>query len=180
ALSLAARAGWGEGRCTLLYGADGSRAAVRAALGRARAIALRCGGLPLGAAPGRSWRRERFRTPYLRDWLLDHGVAVDTMETAFPWSRVAHGHRTVTDALHGALIAQAGSGLAMAHLSHGYRDGACLYFTALWPLDDARPLEQWTAIKHAVTEAIVAAGGTVSHHHGVGVDHAAWLARERG
>lgn len=179
-LGLAARAGWGSGRCTLLYGAEGEPRDVRAALRRARAIGWRHGGLPLGAAPGRSWRRERFRTPYLREWLLDHGVAVDTMETAFPWSRVASGHRAVTDALQGALGAHAGAGLAMAHLSHAYRDGACLYFTALWALDEARPLEQWTAIKRDATDAIVAAGGTVSHHHGVGADHAAWLARERG
>jgi len=181
ALALAARAGWGRGRCTLLYGAEGSDAgAVHRALRRARAIGWRHGGLPLGGAPGRAWRRERFRTPYLRDWLLDHGVAVDTMETAFPWSRVARGHRSVTDALHGALGAHAGAGLAMAHLSHGYPDGACLYFTALWAVDESRPLEQWAAIKRDVTDAIVAAGGTLSHHHGVGVDHAAWLARERG
>jgi len=80
------------------------------------------------------------------------------METAFPWSRVAEGHRSVTEALHGALGAHAGTGLAMSHLSHGYRDGACLYFTALWPLDDGRPLEQWAAIKRDVTDAIVAAG----------------------
>jgi len=180
ALELAARAGWGEGRCTLLYGADGDARAVRGALRRARAIGWRHGGLPLGAAPGRSWRRERFRTPYLREWLLDHGVAVDTMETAFPWSRIANGHQSVMDALRGALGAHAGAGLAMAHLSHGYPDGACLYFTALWPLDEARPIEQWAAIKRDVTDAILAAGGTLSHHHGVGVDHAAWLARERG
>ncbi len=180
ALGLAARAGWGSGRCTLLYGAEGEPGRVRGALRSARAIAWRHGGLPLGSAPGRAWRRERFRTPYLREWLLDHGVAVDTMETALPWSRVADGHRVVTDALHAALGVHAGSGLAMGHLSHGYPDGACLYFTALWPLDEARPLEQWAAIKRDVSDAIVAAGGTISHHHGVGTDHAAWLARERG
>lgn len=180
ALDLAARAGWRTGRCVLLYGADGGARTVRAAMRRARAIGLRHGGLPLGAAPGRAWRRERFRTPYLRDWLLDHGVAVDTMETAFPWSRVPRGHQAVTDALRGALAAHAGTGLVMAHLSHAYPDGACLYFTALWPLDEARPLDQWAAIKRDATDAIATAGGTVSHHHGVGVDHAPWLARERG
>lgn len=181
ALALAARAGWGDGRCVLLYGAEGGSArGVRRALRRARVIGWRHGGLPLGSGPGRSWRRERFRTPYLRDWLLDHGVAVDTMETAFPWSRLERGHRSVTDALRGALAAHAGGGLAMAHLSHAYPDGACLYFTALWRLDEGRPIEQWAALKRDVTDAVVGAGGTVSHHHGVGVDHAAWLARERG
>lgn len=68
----------------------------------------------------------------------------------------------------------------MTHLSHSYPDGACLYFTALWPLDTGREIAQWTAIKHATTEAILAAGGTLSHHHGVGLDHAAWLVREKG
>lgn len=86
----------------------------------------------------------------------------------------------MTDALRGALAAHAGGGLAMAHLSHAYPDGACLYFTALWRLDEGRPIEQWAALKRDVTDAVVGAGGTVSHHHGVGVDHAAWLARERG
>jgi alkyldihydroxyacetonephosphate synthase len=179
-LDLAARAGWGSGRVVFLYGAEGDPGPVRSALRRARALGRRHGGLPLGAAPGRSWRRERFRTPYLRDWLLDHGVAVDTFETAFPWSRLGRGHATVVGALASSLEARAGSGLAMAHLSHSYPDGACLYFTALWPLDRTRELEQWAAIKRDATEAIVTAGGTLSHHHGVGVDHLPWLARERG
>jgi alkyldihydroxyacetonephosphate synthase len=72
----------------------------------------------------------------------------------------------------------------MAHLSHSYLDGACLYFTLLYPL--VRPLateravSQWRAIKRDVTDAIVGAGGTLSHHHGVGVDHRAWLPEEKG
>jgi len=68
----------------------------------------------------------------------------------------------------------------MAHLSHSYLDGACLYFTILYPIDAGRDLEQWAAIKREATEAILAAGGTLSHHHGVGVDHREWMARERG
>ena len=68
----------------------------------------------------------------------------------------------------------------MGHLSHSYVDGACLYFTLLYPLDPANDLLQWEAIKREVTEAIVAAGGTLSHHHGVGLDHLPWLAREKG
>jgi len=179
-LAAAERAGYGRGRCVLLYGAEGEPAAVRSTLRRARAVGRRGGGLPLGSAPGRSWRRDRFRTPYLRDWLLDHGVAVDTMETSLSWSRLAHGHAAIVRALELALAAQAGTGLAMAHLSHGYADGACLYFTAIYPLDPDRELEQWAAVKRDATEAILAAGGTLSHHHGVGVDHAPWLAREKG
>ena len=179
-LAAAERGGYGRGRCAFLYGAEGEPGGVRAALRAARAVGWRCGGLPLGRAPGRSWRRDRFRTPYLRDWLLDHGVAVDTMETSLPWSRLAGGHASIVRGLETALAAHAGGGLAMAHLSHGYADGASLYFTVLYPLDPARALDQWSAVKRDATEAILAAGGALSHHHGVGVDHAPWLAREKG
>jgi alkyldihydroxyacetonephosphate synthase len=147
---------------------------------RARNRMLRAGGLPLGRAPGRSWRRDRFRTPYLRDWLLDSGVAVDTMETALPWSRLGAGHDAIVRALRSAVATHAGAGLAMAHLSHSYPDGASLYFTILYPVEAGREIEQWRAIKRDATDAIVAAGGTLSHHHGVGVDHQAWMAREKG
>ncbi len=147
---------------------------------RARNLLVRNGGLPLGRSPGRSWRRERFRTPYLRDWLLDHGVAVDTMETALPWARLEAGHDAVACALRSAAATHAGAGLAMAHLSHSYLDGACLYFTVLYPVEAGREIEQWRAIKRDATEAILAAGGTISHHHGVGVDHQPWMAREKG
>jgi alkyldihydroxyacetonephosphate synthase len=179
-LSLAERFGYGAGRCVLLYGAENSDARkVATTMRRARNGFVRNGGLPLGRSPGRAWRRERFRTPYLRDWLLDHGVAVDTMETALPWARLEAGHGAVVQALRSAAATHAGAGLAMAHLSHSYLDGACLYFTVLYPVEAGRDVEQWRAIKRDATEAILAAGGTLAHDHGVGVDHQPWMARER-
>jgi alkyldihydroxyacetonephosphate synthase len=181
ALGALTRAGWGEGRCLLLYGAEGGdRSAVRAASSRAAGIARSHGGFPLGRSPGRSWRRERFRTPYLRDWLLEHGVGVDTFETALPWALVEEGHAAIVAALDASAVRHASGGVAMAHLSHSYLDGACLYFTVLYPLDPTEELAQWQAIKRDVTDAIVSAGGTLSHHHGVGRDHAPWLAAEKG
>ena len=179
-LALAGRLGWGEGRCVLLYGAEGSPRELRRTLARVRGAARGRRALPLGAGPGRSWQRDRFRTPYLRDWLLDHGVAVDTVETAMPWSRVAEGHRRISRTLHAALASHAGGGLTMAHLSHAYLDGACLYFTVMYLLDPDAGLAQWHAIKREATEAVLEAGGTLSHHHGVGHDHASWMGEEKG
>jgi alkyldihydroxyacetonephosphate synthase len=141
---------------------------------------VRRGGLPLGRSPGEKWARERFRSPNHPDFHHDHGVVIDTMETAFEWRALEAGHDAVVAAMRAAAEAHAGAGLAMGHLSHSYDDGACLYFVLLYPMDDARPIEQWRAIKAATTDAIVAAGGTVSHHHGVGVDHAGWLPKEKG
>lgn len=180
-LSAAARLGYGPGRAILIYGAEGAEpAAVRATAAKLRRLGRAHGGLPLGRSPGRSWLRDRFRTPYLRDWLLDRGVAVDTLETALSWSRLEAGHKAIARALERALARHAGGGLAMAHLSHSYSDGACLYFTILYPLHAERGVEQWRAIKAEASEAVLASGGTLSHHHGVGLDHAPWIGREKG
>ncbi|MCZ6463084.1 MAG: FAD-binding oxidoreductase [Proteobacteria bacterium] len=175
-----ARLGYRDDSAALLYGAEGGAGAVRAAVSRARSVARAHGGVPLGRSPGRSWRRERFRTPYLRDWMLDHGVAVDTFETAFSWGALEGGHESVMRVIRDAAERHSGGGFAMTHLSHSYLDGACLYFTVLYPVDASREVSQWTAIKRDVTDAILSAGGTLSHHHGVGSDHRPWMETEKG
>jgi alkyldihydroxyacetonephosphate synthase len=71
-------------------------------------------------------------------------------------------------------------GIVMAHISHSYPDGASLYFTFLFPRDPKNDVAQWRTIKSAASDAIVRAGGTISHHHGVGEDHVAWLEAEKG
>ncbi len=178
----AARAlGYADRRSVMLYGIEGDdRSDVSAQMVMARKIGVKHGGLPLGKGPGNSWKKERFKTPYLRDFLLDEGVAIDTMETAFSWRDLARGHERVVEALRTATVSHAGAGLSMGHVSHSYPDGACVYFIVLYPLAQSERLAQWQAIKRAATDAIVAAGGTVSHHHGVGTDHAPWLAAEKG
>jgi alkyldihydroxyacetonephosphate synthase len=82
----------------------------------------------------------------------------------------------VREALHGAL----GRAFVMCHVSHVYPTGCSLYFTFTTAQERGRELEQWHAAKAAATDAIVAAGGTITHHHGVGRDHAPWLSRELG
>jgi alkyldihydroxyacetonephosphate synthase len=173
--------GYGDERALMLFGIEGNdRARLSAHMLRAQAIGILNGGLPLGKGPGESWKKDRFRTPYLRDFLLDQGVAIDTMETAFEWSKLEEGHLRVLDAMQRATELYAGGGLALAHVSHSYPDGACVYFISVYPVRPSDALDQWRAIKRAITDAIVDAGGTVSHHHGIGTDHAPWLAREKG
>jgi alkyldihydroxyacetonephosphate synthase len=173
--------GYGQDRALMLFGIEGDeRARLTAQMLRAQAIGVLNGGLPLGKGPGESWKKDRFRTPYLRDFLLDHGVAIDTMETAFEWSQLEGGHTRVLEAMRAATQRHAGGGLALGHLSHSYPDGACVYFIVIYPVRSGDAWSQWREIKRAITDAIVDAGGTVSHHHGVGTDHAPWLAREKG
>ena len=168
----------------LVASLEGSAALVRYASQQVKCFAVMHGGVNVGASPGRSWVKTRFEAPYRRDAMLDHGLGVDTVETATSWANVDRVHRAVTAALRlaiaGSLGAGAGHGVVMCHVSHVYPDGASLYFTFVFPrrVDDADA--QWSAIKTAASDAIVAHGGTISHHHGVGTDHTPWLEAEKG
>jgi alkyldihydroxyacetonephosphate synthase len=136
--------------------------------------------MALGPGPGRSWLRQRYEGPYLRDALLDHGILAETLETAAPWSGLMNLHATVRDAIRGALEARGTPARVMCHISHLYPDGASLYFTFLARQEEGAELEQWKAVKAAACDAIVAAGGTITHHHAIGRDHVAWMPAEVG
>ena len=184
--------GYGEGRCLLLIGLEGENETVLESQAQTRSVCTRHRGMSIGASPGRKWYARRFNMPYLRDPLLDRGVAVETLETATRWSNLEALHQDIDATIRQALAANAAderaSAIVMCHVSHAYEDGASLYFTMVFPqkLGDgpaasaAAAREQWLAVKHAATEAMVTGGGTVTHHHGVGTDHAPWLGREKG
>jgi alkyldihydroxyacetonephosphate synthase len=138
------------------------------------------GGVALGARPGDVWLRGRYAGPYLRDALLDRGVLVETLETATTWSRLGELHRAVGNALSEALGARGTPPLVMCHVSHLYASGASLYFTFIAAQQEGAELEQWRAAKTAASDAIVAHGGTITHHHAVGRDHAPWMRAEVG
>ena len=168
--------------CLMLVGAAGSEPHVRSTLAGARALLRRHRAVNLGTGPGRTWLADRFRHPYLRDALLDRGIATDTLETAAPWSGVPALARAVRAALAGALQRERERVAVLCHVSHPYLDGASLYFTFFFrcPADPDAAVARWATIKRAATTAIVAGGGTLSHHHGVGAWHAPWLVREIG
>lgn len=170
-----------ERACLALLGAPGDRPGARA-LDEAGAILGKHGGVGLGERPGRRWLADRYRHPYLRDALLDRGIAVDTVETAAPWSRLGELTRSVRAAIERTLAAEGERCAVLCHVSHPYPDGASLYFTVFFrcPEELDRALARWASVKRAATEAIVAGGGALSHHHGVGSWHAPWLERETG
>ena len=166
--------------CILVCGWEGESEAVE----RRRAVAariLRSGGVAsLGAAPGRAWERGRYEGPYLRDALLDLGYMVETLETAHTWTHLQQLHDEVRAAIGAALAMQRTPGVVMCHLSHTYRDGASLYFTFIAPRRPEAELEQWRLAKAAASDAITEVGGTITHHHGVGRDHAPYMRAEIG
>jgi alkyldihydroxyacetonephosphate synthase len=169
--------GAATGGALMVVGFEGDAAAVAA---RRAAVADRlaaAGGTSLGEDPGRAWAEGRFRGPYLRDALLDVGVLVETLETATFWADLGRVHAAVSAALTEALAGA--DPLVLCHVSHVYETGASLYFTiAARQAGDG--LRQWARAKQAASEAIVAAGATITHHHAVGRDHQPWLAAEIG
>lgn len=132
-----------------------------------------------GEDPARSWERGRFASPALRDALLDAGVLAETLETATTWANLDALKRGVTDALTAALTAAGTKPIVLCHISHVYPAGASLYFTVVAALTE-EPRAQWMAAKTAAGDAIVAAGGTITHHHAVGRDHRPWIEDEIG
>ncbi|HEX5980798.1 MAG TPA: FAD-binding oxidoreductase [Thermoleophilaceae bacterium] len=168
-----------EGGCLAIIGFEGEEEDVERRRLRAGALLRAGGGLRLGRRPGEAWLRGRYAGPYLRDELLDRGLLVETLETAGSWSGLEALYEAVGGALRRSLTDAGTPPVVMCHVSHLYRSGASLYFTFLARQSDA-PLDQWRAAKSAASEAIVAAGGTITHHHAVGRDHAAWMAAEVG
>jgi alkyldihydroxyacetonephosphate synthase len=166
--------------CLLLLGWAGDTQGMTLTEQIAARLWRAAGGFALGRAGWRHWRADRFRHPYLRDELLAAGWGVDTLETAAPWSALEGVYAGVREALLGAAAGLGVRVVVGCHLSHAYRDGASLYFTFFWPLARGREIAQWSAFKSAATEALLAAGGTLSHHHGVGTIHAPYLEREVG
>ena len=169
-----------RGGCLVICGWDGDRESVARRHAIAGPILRRGGAVALGSAPGRAWARGRFDGPYLRDELIDLGYMVETLETAHSWTRLDELYTGVRDAIDAALQAQGTPGIVMCHLSHAYRDGASLYFTFISRSRAGEELEQWRAVKTAACEAIVAAEGTITHHHAVGRDHAPYMGAEVG
>jgi alkyldihydroxyacetonephosphate synthase len=166
--------------CLVVVGIEGARERVarrRTLVSRAMRSA---GAAYLGQAGGRSWKRGRYEGPYLRDALMDAGAMVETLETSHTWTRLQELYEGVRTAIGESLRGQGTPGIVLCHLSHAYPDGASLYFTFVARRLGGAEIEQWEKVKAAASEAIVKTGGTITHHHAVGRDHAPYMEAEVG
>jgi alkyldihydroxyacetonephosphate synthase len=186
----------GDGRHALLVlGFESSDHPVDVAFARALEICAEHGGaVPEGARGAgagasdsgsggeavSSWREAFLGAPYLRDVLVAMGVLAETFETAVTWERFATFHERVTGAGEQALRELCGEGgRVTARFTHVYPDGPAVYFTAIAPARRGEEVDQWVAVKRAVSDTILAEGGTITHHHAVGRDHRPWYDRQR-
>jgi alkyldihydroxyacetonephosphate synthase len=168
-----------EGGCLAIVGFEGDEDDIERRRLHTSALLRAGGGVALGQRPGAAWRRGRYAGPYLRDGLMDNGAFVETLETATVWGNLPVLYAAVQDALRRALSERGTPPLVMCHVSHLYPSGASLYYTFIARQQD-EPLEQWRAAKSAACDAIVANGGTITHHHAIGRDHAPWMKAEVG
>jgi alkyldihydroxyacetonephosphate synthase len=170
--------GWNLGDiCLSFIGFEGGAAHVTRQKKLVGAIVKQHGGMGVGTGPGVLYDQKKFDTPYLRDFLLDRGAAGDVSETAAPWSKLLPVYNGVVEAANRAYDEIGTKGWIMCHLSHSYHSGACLYFTFAF-VGGEDMLAEYDVVKSAIQQAFVDNGGTISHHHGVGVEHSPWLEQD--
>ena len=166
----------------VLVGASGAERVVEDAVREVATLVRRQGGVAVGGSLGRRWIASRFRTPDLRDALWDAGYALDTLETAVDWTRLPDLAAAVGRALRHGLDDEQERVHAFSHISHVYPSGSSLYATYVFrrTADPDETFARWRRLKDGASQAIVEHGGTISHQHGVGRDHAAYLLAEKG
>jgi len=174
--------GIGAGKCMVTFGVTGSKAQCKAALAQANAVITAHGGVNAGTPLGRKWESTRFRSPYLRHGLWEHGVAVDTLETSADWKNVPALVQAIETSLRDAAATFGERIHVFTHLSHMYPQGSSIYTTYAFrcAASYGETRQRWAAMKKAASETIVKFRSTISHQHGVGRDHAPYLAAEKG
>lgn len=168
--------------CLLVTGCEGREDVAAFTESVVQDVLAAHGAQDLGREPGEHWRAHRHDMSYrFAEYFRPGGtfgdaLTLDTMEVAATWRHLAG----VYDAVRAALAEHVD--LVLAHVSHAYPSGACIYFTlgAMNDGDEAAALARYDAAWHAGQRAALAAGGTGSHHHGVGLLRAPYLVEELG
>jgi alkyldihydroxyacetonephosphate synthase len=190
-------AGGGEANL-LILGFESAQLQVEAPMAAALEIAESHGGTPTSKPSGRgstgegeeepvgAWRSAFLLAPYLRDTFVACGVLSETFETAITWERFEEFHATLMETARraaadasGVRAEGAGAPQVSCRFTHVYPDGVAPYLTILAPAVRGGEVEQWDEVKAAVSEAVIEAGGTITHHHAVGRDHRPWYDRQR-
>jgi len=168
--------------CMCLIGFIGSDRLVTAVKKEVKAILNRFKAVPVGKVMGVAWKKNRFRMPYLRNSLWESGYAVDTFETALTWEKVLPAVKSIEERIRCALAEYNEKVHVFAHLSHLYPTGSSIYTTFVFriPKTAEEILKRWQILKKTASLAVIEAGGTISHHHGIGFDHKEYMGAEKG
>lgn len=174
--------GASEGKCMMTLGVTGNGEQCRSAHRLMRKIVRSYRGVYTGTMLGKKWAEKRFMMPYLREALWEKGYVVDTLETAADWSKVDSLMNQIEASLRTSLSDEGEQVHVFTHLSHFYSQGSSIYTTYVFRpgANYQTALERWKKLKTQASEVIVNNGGTISHQHGVGKDHAPYLPVEKG
>lgn len=127
-----------------------------------------------------AWRQAFIRMPYARELTVPQGVINDTFESAVTWDKFETFHTAVSTATAEAIKEATGAaGTVSTRFTHVYPDGPAPYYTFNGRGTPGRLLDQWRHIKTRASDALIAAGGTITHHHAVGRDHMPWYRVQR-
>ena len=168
----------------LTYGVSGDKAQNKLALTQFNKLLKQHGSVTgkITDIMGSVWAHGRFKFPYLRGTLWEKGIMVDTFETATNWNHIDEQMHKMQQAVQTSLVDEGENVMAFTHISHVYKQGASLYTTYFFRAaqDHASTLSRWQKIKHAASSSLANGTATISHQHGVGRDHAPYLAAEKG
>ncbi len=164
--------------CILIIGFEGEGKSIATTRRAALRILKNHGGFPLGKSVGKTWSKDKFNIPYLRDYIMDYGCMADVAETSTLWSKVLPLYTGTVEAVKARFLQEDGTGYIGCHISHTYKTGACLYFTFAARQPKGKELEHYYEYKRLVTDTIMRLGGTLSHHHAVGIEHRPWMKQE--
>ena len=176
--------GLNSDKVMLTYGVSGDKAQNKLALTQFNKLLKQQGSVTgkITDIMGSVWAHGRFKFPYLRGTLWEKGIMVDTFETATNWNHIDEQMQQMQEAVQTALSDEGEAVMAFTHISHVYKQGASLYTTYFFRAakDHASTLSRWQKIKHAASSSLANGTATISHQHGVGRDHAPYLAAEKG
>ena len=137
-------------------------------------------GYDIGESQRKTFERDLFLFPYLRDFLIDIGLMVETFDTSLSWSAIPRLYSNVRKAIS-KIAEERGVRCSIGcRISHAYSSGACLHFTILAPVWHGDELRLSRACKLAGMEAIIRGGGSLSHQYGIGSLHREWMMQEHG
>jgi len=158
--------------CRMVIGLEGARIRTEIEAALTFAELERAGGRDAGEGPGRDWLDHRYAVSYRMSPAFRDGAFVDTMEVASSWERLPDLYHSVRDAIGRHAV-------VMAHFSHAYADGCSIYFTFAGHADDRASSQRlYDTIWRDGLEAATRVGGTISHHHGVGLLKAPFMIGE--
>ena len=174
--------GYQDQSCLLIIGVTGGKDQTKRTRRAAKQVCRKYRGLFTGNFIGKAWQKSRFLAPYMRNSLWDSGYALDTIETAGNWDNVKTLKEKTINAIVDANHNWNDRVHVFGHLSHVYHTGASIYITYIFrrSIDPDENMARWQEIKQAASQTIIGNGGTISHQHGVGHDHASFLEKEKG